>query len=225
MFSFCSNKVIRMFIFGDYEFLCHLYGISGQSGKTQKLPNSYDWDTNYLPVTDIEILLSYLNIERHYCLWCHVTQEELAVPRENRGVKPLRTLATLHTDMQSFEGAGANLRDAKYYNNMIALPLIEVPIDQVIHKHYTCATTVIQRKHTLHLYYITSLMQVAIPTLHISLGIFDHLYKLYEDACHELDVKLAAAMSAPVQATDTLMQYAAQIQENDKRNERILRGS
>lgn len=64
-------------------------------------------------------------------------------------------------------------------------------------------------------------MQVAIPALHISLGIFDRLYKLYEDACHELDVKLAAAMSAPVQATDTFLQYAGQIQEKRKMTEKM----
>lgn len=63
-------------------------------------------------------------------------------------------------------------------------------------------------------------MQVAIPALHISLGIFDRLYKLYEDACHELDVKLAAAMSAPVQENDTFMQYAVQIQEKRKTTEK-----
>ena len=39
MFLFCSNKVICMFVFGDYEFLCRLYGISGHSGKTLKLSN------------------------------------------------------------------------------------------------------------------------------------------------------------------------------------------
>ena len=64
-------------------------------------------------------------------------------------------------------------------------------------------------------------MQVAIPALHISLGIFDRLYKLYEDACHKLDVKLAAAMSAPVQASDTFMQYAARIQEKRKMTEEM----
>ena len=64
-------------------------------------------------------------------------------------------------------------------------------------------------------------MQVALPALHISLGIFDRLYKLYKDACHELDVKLAAAMSAPVQGTDTFMQYSKQIQEKGKMTEKM----
>ena len=64
-------------------------------------------------------------------------------------------------------------------------------------------------------------MLVAMPALHISLGIFDRLYKLYEDACHELDVRLAATKSAPVQATDTFMQYAEQIQEKRKMAEKM----
>ena len=64
-------------------------------------------------------------------------------------------------------------------------------------------------------------MQVAIPALHISLGIFDRLYKLYEEACHKLDVKLAAAVSSPAQATDTFLQYAAQILEKRKMTEKM----
>ena len=34
-------------------------------------------------------------------------------------------------------------------------------------------------------------MQIAAPSLHISLGIFHHLFKLYESQCHELDLELA----------------------------------
>lgn len=58
------------------------------------------------------------------------------VPHETRGAKPPRTLATVHADLQRFQESGANLREAKYYNNVIAPSLIEVPIDQVMHKHY-----------------------------------------------------------------------------------------
>lgn len=52
--------------------------------------------------------------------------------------------------------------------------------------------------------------QVAIPALHISLGIFQRLYTLLENACHDLDVKLAA-VAVPVEAKESYMRYAAQL--------------
>ena len=35
------------------------------------------------------------------------------------------------------------------------------------------------------------LFQACIPGLHISLGVFYHLYTLVEEACHELDLRVA----------------------------------
>ena len=34
-------------------------------------------------------------------------------------------------------------------------------------------------------------MQVCIPGLHISLGVFHKLFNLFEDACHKLDIEIA----------------------------------
>ena len=31
--QFVRNYQIRLFVWGDYEFLCHIYGISGASGE------------------------------------------------------------------------------------------------------------------------------------------------------------------------------------------------
>ena len=65
-------------------------------------------------------------------------------------------------------------------------------------------------------------MQVALPALHISLGILDRLFRLYEDACRELDIKLATtAASVPVEAKEAYQFYVAQIREINKLNEKM----
>lgn len=79
----------------------------------------------------------YWNTGRQCCLWCHITRQELVIPRDKRGLKPARTLATLHADLQRFETA--EIRDAKCYNNVIAPPLFEVPVDQVIYMNASAA--------------------------------------------------------------------------------------
>ena len=65
-------------------------------------------------------------------------------------------------------------------------------------------------------------LQVALPALHISLGIFERLYKLYEDACHSLDIKLATtAKAAPAEATKTFSSYITQQQEVQQLNHQM----
>lgn len=65
-------------------------------------------------------------------------------------------------------------------------------------------------------------MQVALPALHISLGIFERLFRLYEDACHELDIKLTTtATSVPVEANEAYRSYAAQVREIKRLNQRM----
>ena len=93
-------------------------------------------------------LTLHLHLGRHCCLWCHITQQELAVPRDIRGLKSCRTLATLHSDWQGFKQAGANLKHAKDYNNVIARPFFEIPLHQVmhalaVHSHSRCFRTCI----------------------------------------------------------------------------------
>ena len=36
---FNRGKKVRVFLSGDYEFLCHLFGLSGASGKISTKPN------------------------------------------------------------------------------------------------------------------------------------------------------------------------------------------
>lgn len=63
---------------------------------------------------------------------------------------------------------------------------------------------------------------MAIPALHVSLGIFQRLYELLENACHELDIKLAeVATTAPVDVKEAYLRYAAQLKEMRAMEERI----
>ena len=50
-------------------------------------------------------------------------------------------------------------------------------------------------------------LQVCIPGLHISLGIFDRLYNLLADACHELDVLVAEQNAGEGRAGMSFSQY------------------
>lgn len=73
----------------------------------------------------------------------------------------LRTLESLRGDYQRFLASGGNIKNAKFYNNVICPLFFDIP------------------------------PQVCIPGLHISLGVFYRLYSLLEAACHELDLIFA----------------------------------
>nr|XP_047123398.1 uncharacterized protein LOC124806476 isoform X2 [Hydra vulgaris] len=130
-----NEKKIRVFIFGDYEFLCSAYGITGANGQ-------------------------------HACLFCHITREKMKMnPSQQKHSCSKRTLETLHADFQNFIQKGRIPKLAKTCNNVIDLPLFNIP-----------------------------LTQVSIPSLHISLGIYLKFFNMLEDGCHLLDVKIAAKM-------------------------------
>ena len=50
---------------------------------------------------------------------------------------------------------------------------------------------------------------MAIPALHISLGIFNKIFKLFQDACHSLDIKLAESLSTPEDSSISFKEYCA----------------
>ncbi|XP_047127237.1 uncharacterized protein LOC124808269 isoform X1 [Hydra vulgaris] len=130
------EKCLRVFIFGDYVFLCAIYGITGATG-------------------------------RHCCLFCEITSSEMQLNIEAR-TRPilLRTLAILKSDYERFKNDGGNIKRAKNFNNVIDEPLFDIPIEQI-----------------------------AIPALHISLGIFLKFFKILEVECHLLDIKLAGFLA------------------------------
>lgn len=58
-------------------------------------------------------------------------------------------------------------------------------------------------------------MQVCIPGLHISLGIFNRLWVLLEDACSELDL-LLAQYSSGSSSGSTFEQYSSALKEEQQ---------
>ena len=89
-------------MFGDYELICHLYGISGASGKLTFYTNSS----------------THLS-GRHCCLFCTITSQQLMIHRANRPNIPLRSLDTLNERHAAFVRAGSNLKKAKFFDNVI----------------------------------------------------------------------------------------------------------
>ncbi|XP_062499860.1 uncharacterized protein LOC134177141 isoform X2 [Corticium candelabrum] len=95
---------------------------------------------------------------RHCCLWCLIDSSQMAKPAAERTPSQQRSLDQLITDFRKFTESGSNMKRAKFYNNVIRPHLLAVPIDHV-----------------------------AIPALHISLGVFAKLYDQLERAAHKID--------------------------------------
>nr|XP_047124046.1 uncharacterized protein LOC124806864 [Hydra vulgaris] len=94
------EKNLRVFIFGDYVFLCAIYGITGATGRHCCL---------FCEITSSEMQLNTEN--------------------RNRQIN-LRTLQTLKSDYERFKNNGGNIKNAKKFNNVIDEPLFDIPIDQ-----------------------------------------------------------------------------------------------
>ncbi|XP_065675447.1 uncharacterized protein LOC136091667 [Hydra vulgaris] len=131
-----KNHHCRVFMFGDYDFLCSVYGITGAS-------------------------------DRHCCLFCDITKEEIKITPENRKHNVShRTLYSLRDNFESFQSFGGVLKNVKLFNNVIDQSLFNIPLDQV-----------------------------AVPALHISLGIFLKFFIMLEDECHLIHIKLAGELA------------------------------
>ena len=79
-------------------------------------------------------LLLYLHqlINRHCCLYCIITHDQMKVPLHERGRYPARTLQSLRYDYQQFCSVGhENLKNAKNFNNVIGSQLFDIPLSQV----------------------------------------------------------------------------------------------
>ena len=113
-------------------------------------------------------------------------------PKSIRSVVQQRTLENMALDFQRFQGSGGNIKKAKDFNNVINTPIFQVPISQVLKRY------VYINKVTVSAYYF---FKVSPPGLHISLGIFQRLFTLLEDSCHELDMKLSESTTTPTDST------------------------
>ena len=107
---------------GDYEFLCHMYGLSGASGMYIRTDQSYH-NVHTIYYTG-----------RHCCLWCSIPSDQLKVPRRKR-VVTTRTLDTLTQKFREYEDKGGNLKLAKFCDNVIGKRFFNIPLTQVSIKH------------------------------------------------------------------------------------------
>ena len=65
------------------------------------------------------------------------------------------------------------------------------------------------------------MLQVCIPGLHLSLGIFNRLYNLLEEACHELDLLLAEHISGEQGSGTSHDQYSSALHQLSELKERL----
>uniref|UniRef100_A0A1X7UAJ2 Uncharacterized protein n=1 Tax=Amphimedon queenslandica TaxID=400682 RepID=A0A1X7UAJ2_AMPQE len=93
---------IRIFMFGDYEFLCNLYGLSGASGRHCCL-----W---YIITSD------KLKVDK--------------TTRDSENTIVPRSLASLSQKHQEFVTAGSNLKRAKFFENVIGKAFFNIPLSQ-----------------------------------------------------------------------------------------------
>ena len=85
--------------------------------------------------------MGYLHTGKHCCLWCNISNDEMAQPLLDRGRSQPRTLEGLQADHNSFQAGGGCLRNAKLHHNVIAPHFFDVPISQVRAKwnnNYIC---------------------------------------------------------------------------------------
>ena len=76
--------------------------------------------------------ITELILGRHNCLWCHIPSSSLKVALADRGRFDERTLESLSSDHSNFVSSGGNdLKNAKFYNNVIEEYFFDVPLENV----------------------------------------------------------------------------------------------
>ncbi|XP_077998240.1 uncharacterized protein LOC144451311 [Glandiceps talaboti] len=103
---------------------------------------------------------------KYFCLWCHTTKDICSLFPETRPSVDARTLESIIADHDKFKEDGGSLRKAKEYHNCIHSPLIGIPTERV-----------------------------ALPGLHISLGVYLMFFRMLETDCVELDRKIFMTLS------------------------------
>ena len=121
----------------------------------------------------------------------------LKVPPEQRPAHPARTLAGLRADHARFVASGSDIRKAKLFNNVIYSPKFDIEVDQV-----WLVMHILTQSFDLHVRCLYT-HQVCLPGLHISLGIFQRLFDLMEQECHDLDLLLAACQNKRLSSDTT----------------------
>ena len=168
-----------------------MYGFSGASGKTED-------HTISLHLPSIWNILG-----SHCCLWCTIPSSKLKIPLQRRGKFPIRTLETLESDYAAFISKGCDPKHA--CNNVIGEYIFDIPLENV------CVCVCERESSTCNRF-----KQVCVPGLHLSLGIFNRLWTLLEDACTELDLQLAEVGVGDNTGGGSFSQYSAILNERSQ---------
>ncbi|XP_070549223.1 uncharacterized protein [Ptychodera flava] len=116
---------------------------------------------------------------RYFCLWCTATKEEAKLEPATRPDIQLRSLEQIKSDHRAYIAAGSDRRNALKFHNCINHPLFDVPLNRV-----------------------------AIPGLHLSLGIYKRFFDLLENACAELDLKIFCDLTKETEIDEPLLKPA-----------------
>ena len=101
--DFWRRKKLRVFMFGGYEFLCHMYGHMGASCRHFCI---------YCRITAADAKLP---------------------PGQRKKTIALRSLEKMAEDLADFRNKGNGVRaNAKDYGNIVSEPFFNIPLDQVI---------------------------------------------------------------------------------------------
>lgn len=119
----CSGRTTRLFLSGDYEFLCRMYGLSGASGMqiSASLHSMYKHTSIYTYFRSPQLLM------------VSDTQKQLANTTERTGQVRERSLESLSANYLKFVSAGGNLKLANNFNNVIGKYFYDIPLDNVRH--------------------------------------------------------------------------------------------
>ena len=129
-----SGEKIKVFHFGDYQYLSIMYGM-------EPVVNAYVCMYNRHKLTLHYMYMSCTYTGRHCCLFCTVKSENLKIPPHSRQHQAeIHTVATLKSDHTSFVLSGGNLRQAKQHNNVIRQLLFDILMANVSIIYYYLPT-------------------------------------------------------------------------------------
>lgn len=153
---------------------------------------------------------------RYCCMYCKMSKQSMQLPHK-RDTAPRRTLQSLSESYKAYVADGSRKTRAKEISHsVISKSIMPIEVDhvsisteilcfvypsslllfisqrQVKGETYYINTGLYVFLTLIHVYMLLTLLklQVVLPTLHISLGIFKKLYDLLENSCHKIDFTL-----------------------------------
>ncbi|CAH1270873.1 Hypp4478 [Branchiostoma lanceolatum] len=136
--------------------------------KVWRLPDGRDIHFRIFAATDYALLSKWYGISGacgvRPCVYCEVKKESMHMPKEDREIViHMRSLERMDEQHKDFLERGRGMiKNAKLYKNVIAPAMYRIPLDQV-----------------------------CIPGLHVTLGIYQKLFKMLENELNDLDTIIA----------------------------------